>query len=147
MGQRWPTVCYVRTALSQDMATISCLLGYWTALFKSCTPLTAQQIWYIQPMLDQCWASVLDGGPTFNQQWVKLNVSCWLGEELSLFQFSPNWSFVSLPRTTTSREWKLLIFVKFETICKSWCINTQFIPNKLVILLMTQLIVLSGEKG
>ena len=31
----------------------------------------------IEPLLDQCWASVVDGGPTLNQQW--LNVSCLVG--------------------------------------------------------------------
>ena len=31
----------------------------------------------IEPLLVQCWASVVDGEPTLNQQW--LNVSCLLG--------------------------------------------------------------------
>ena len=31
----------------------------------------------IEPLLDQYWASVVDGGPTLNQQW--LNVSCLVG--------------------------------------------------------------------
>ena len=36
----------------------------------------------IHPVLVECWASVVDGGPTFNQQWV--NVSCLLESQLSL---------------------------------------------------------------
>ena len=33
----------------------------------------------IEPMLAQCWASDVDGGPTLNQHW--LNISCWLGSQ------------------------------------------------------------------
>ena len=36
----------------------------------------AQQTRAIEPLLVQCWASVVDGGPTLNQQW--LNISCFL---------------------------------------------------------------------
>ena len=36
-----------------------------------------QQTRDIEPLLVQCWASVVDGGPALNQQW--LNVSCLLG--------------------------------------------------------------------
>ena len=31
---------------------------------------TTQQRRYINPMLVQCWASVVDGGPTLDQHWV-----------------------------------------------------------------------------
>ena len=37
----------------------------------------SQQTGDIEPLFDQCWASVVDGGPTLNQQW--FNVSCLLG--------------------------------------------------------------------
>ena len=37
-----------------------------------------QQTRDIESLLVQCWASVVDGGPTLNQQW--LNVSCVLGK-------------------------------------------------------------------
>ena len=37
---------------------------------------TAEQTRDIEPMLDQCWADVVDGGPTLNQHW--FNVSCLL---------------------------------------------------------------------
>ena len=30
----------------------------------------SQQTWGIHPLLDQCWATVVDGGPTLSQQWV-----------------------------------------------------------------------------
>ena len=33
----------------------------------------SQQTRDIEPLLDQCWASVVDGGPTLNQQ--RLNIS------------------------------------------------------------------------
>ena len=36
-----------------------------------------QQVRYVQPMLDWCWGSVADGGPTLTQHW--LNVLCLLG--------------------------------------------------------------------
>ena len=34
----------------------------------------------IYPMLDQCWASVVDGGPTLVQHWVDVIVSFMLGQ-------------------------------------------------------------------
>ena len=37
-----------------------------------------QQTRDIEPLLVQCWASVVDGGPTLNQQW--LNLSSSLGD-------------------------------------------------------------------
>ena len=37
---------------------------------------TCQQMRGIEPMLGQCWAAVVDGGPTLTQYWV--NVSCLL---------------------------------------------------------------------
>ena len=37
-----------------------------------------QQTRDIEPMLVQCWASVVDDGPALNQHWV--NVSCLLGD-------------------------------------------------------------------
>ena len=36
-----------------------------------------QQTWDVQPMLVQCWASVVDDGLALQQQW--LMVSCLLG--------------------------------------------------------------------
>ena len=47
-----------------------------------CSPLyplntAPQQTRHIDPMLDQCWADVVDGGPTLVQHWV--DVSCFLG--------------------------------------------------------------------
>ena len=36
-----------------------------------------QQTRDIEAMLGQCWADVVDGGPTLNQHW--FNVSCLLG--------------------------------------------------------------------
>ena len=41
------------------------------------TSLLTQQTRYIVPLLVQCWASILDGGPRLNQHWD--NVSCLLG--------------------------------------------------------------------
>ena len=38
---------------------------------------TGQQTRDIEPLLVHCWASVVNGGPTLNQQWP--NVSCLLG--------------------------------------------------------------------
>ena len=38
---------------------------------------SCQQTRDIEPLLVQCWASVVDGGPTLNQQW--LNGACLLG--------------------------------------------------------------------
>ena len=40
-----------------------------------CVP-TSQQTRDIEPLLDQCWSTVYDAGPTLIQQW--LNVSCLL---------------------------------------------------------------------
>ena len=37
----------------------------------------SQQTRDVLPMLAQCWASVVDGGPTLSQHWV--NFSCLLG--------------------------------------------------------------------
>ena len=37
----------------------------------------AQQPRDIETMLDQCWAGVVDGGPSLTQHWI--NVSCLLG--------------------------------------------------------------------
>ena len=37
----------------------------------------SQQTRDVEPLSVQCWASVVDGGPTLNQQW--LNVSSLLG--------------------------------------------------------------------
>ena len=36
----------------------------------STNPLPHQQTWGIHPLLDQCWASVVDTGPALIQQWV-----------------------------------------------------------------------------
>ena len=36
----------------------------------------------VRPRLCECWASVADGGPTFNRRWV--NVSCLLGRKNDL---------------------------------------------------------------
>ena len=48
----------------------------------------------------------------------------------NLFKFSPTWSCVSLPRPTTSSRWKWPTFVYLRpSICKSWCLNTHFVPN------------------
>ena len=41
------------------------------------SPVRSQETRDIEALLVQCWASVVDGGPTLNQQW--LNVSCLLG--------------------------------------------------------------------
>ena len=46
------------------------------ALVKPPKP-SDQQTRDIEPLLVHCWASVVDGEPTMNQQW--LNVSCLLG--------------------------------------------------------------------
>ena len=44
-----------------------------------------QQTRYIDPMLDQCWADVGDGGPPLVQHWVY--VSCLLGSKCSQSDF------------------------------------------------------------
>ena len=41
--------------------------------------LATQQTRYSNPLLVQCWASVVDGGPTLDQHW--FDVSCLLGSE------------------------------------------------------------------
>ena len=61
-------------------------LMYFWEFIKLCVPVmflpsvnapgTPQQTRYIAPLLVQCWASVVDGGPTLNQHWD--NVSCLL---------------------------------------------------------------------
>ena len=43
---------------------------------KPMTKRLSQQTRDVQPMLFECWANVVDGGPTFKQHW--LNVSCLL---------------------------------------------------------------------
>ena len=43
---------------------------------KPMTRRPSQQTRDVQPMLFECWANVVDGGPTFKQHW--LNVSCLL---------------------------------------------------------------------
>ena len=40
-------------------------------------------------MLDQCWASVVDGGPTLVQHWV--DVSCLLGIPLYISLLGKQW--------------------------------------------------------
>ena len=46
-----------------------------------------QQTRGFHPMLFQCWASVVDGGPTLKQHWV--NASCLLGRaQIYKFTFS-----------------------------------------------------------
>ena len=45
---------------------------------------TIQQAYDVQPMLDYCWASVVDGGATLNQYW--LNVSRFLRKRSSQVQ-------------------------------------------------------------
>ena len=45
-------------------------------LFTCIVGSTRQQTRHIDPMLGQCWASVVDGGPTLAQRWV--DVSCLL---------------------------------------------------------------------
>ena len=42
-------------------------------------PTKPQQTPDIEQMLVQCWADVVDGGPTLNQHW--FNVSCLLGPD------------------------------------------------------------------
>ena len=46
-------------------------------------------------------------------------------------KFSPTWSCVSLPRPTTSSGWKwrIYLFNLWPNICKSWCLNTHFVPT------------------
>ena len=44
----------------------------------------SQQTRDIEPLLVQCLVRVLDGGPTFNQQW--LNILCLLGNFCLLFK-------------------------------------------------------------
>ena len=44
---------------------------------KYCSVSLAQQTRYIDPMLVQCWTSVVDGDPTLDQHWI--DVSCLLG--------------------------------------------------------------------
>ena len=41
------------------------------------TEITTQQTRHINPMVVQCWASVVDGGPALDHHWV--DVSCLLG--------------------------------------------------------------------
>ena len=55
-----------------------------------------QQTRYIKPVLVQCWASVLDGGPALHQHW--RDVSYLLGVDLSLSQIHT----IQLKVSTTS---------------------------------------------
>ena len=59
------------------MSYISPVTHRWVVISTQQTPDT-------DPLLDQCWPSVVDGGPTLIQQWVI--VSCLLGR-LSLLIF------------------------------------------------------------
>ena len=54
--------------------------GSWSAAHNVCMCETTQQTRDIDPMLDQCWASVVDGGQTLVQHWV--DVSFLLGSEI-----------------------------------------------------------------
>ena len=50
---------------------------------------------YNQPMLVECWTSVSDGGPTFDQHWV--NVLCFLGG-------APHMDFIHNTQDNQTRE-------------------------------------------
>ena len=40
----------------------------------------AQQIRHIYPMFDQCWANVVDGGPTLGKHWVDVSCLLWISQ-------------------------------------------------------------------
>ena len=53
----------------------------WNAYLQEHPPaLMSRQTRHIYPMFDQCWANVVDGGPTLVKHW--LDVSCLLGWHL-----------------------------------------------------------------
>ena len=87
-------------------------------MFLDIVSLATQQTRYINPLLVQCWTSVVDGGPTMDQHW--FDVSCLLGSESETltqccFNVGPSFaaranfdptlgqSLVSLPREKTFR--------------------------------------------
>ena len=75
-------VCKIVPCLDNIYAQLTVSLGLnQSALSMIChdsalsyTRLHAQQTQDVEPMLDECWHSVEDDGPTFNQHWLK--VSC-----------------------------------------------------------------------
>ena len=58
----------------------------WIQVHPECE---TQQTWHIYLMFDQCWANVVDGGPTLVKHWV--DVSCLLGTLENVFINTIRW--------------------------------------------------------
>ena len=73
LSQRWVDVLHILRGII-DLAVGGAYVDFdhsdLLTLFVSCIYTTRD----IEPMLGQCWADVVDGGPTLTQHW--LNVSC-----------------------------------------------------------------------
>ena len=62
---------YIQEALfGIDRLNVSCLLDPCEPTNYFVVSETSQQTRDIRPLLLQCWANVVDGGPTLNQHWL-----------------------------------------------------------------------------
>ena len=75
----WILVSLFQTWLNtwRGLITRTCCLLALTLWIRFANRLHSQQTQDIEPMLDQCWADVVDDGPALNQHC--FNVSCLLG--------------------------------------------------------------------
>ena len=95
LGWCWPAVSDVGPTSTQHWVNVSCLLCMLfrlemrrlfddqchVVIYPNSNRKYSQQTWHIHPLFDQCWASVVDGGPPLIQQWVIdscLRVCCYV---------------------------------------------------------------------
>ena len=63
----------------------------------------------IEPLLFQCWVSVVDGGPTIKQQW--LNISCYKGIRYIKPISGQCWPSVADSGPTSNQQWVNVSFL------------------------------------
>ena len=95
-----------------------------------------EQTRYIDPILGECWADVVEGGPTFTQHWV--NASCLLWGERQIIDgsgfstFGPAmtqcWRGVRAFAVVLEQSSYHVIFL---SAVKAWMSNRQFSTNML----------------
>ena len=115
---------------------MSCQLSHiprWAAALAPCkckrykggslgiSPIT-QQTRDIDPMLVQCWASVVDDGPTLNQHWVNVSTTCLLASEVADTGLVLKWANVRDIIPALSQHWANLSGIcDFTSKRIPWC--------------------------
>ena len=98
MLQCWPNIDLVLVRVD-DLITSTSLLFTRNRAYAH---VPVQQTREINPMLVQCWASIVDGGPTLYQHW--LDASCLLGSYIlcihSLYNTPSQWILLYLALCT-----------------------------------------------